>query len=370
MYNSNIDTFHNSIALHTAFYNFSYEGLDRRSELLALLGVNHFFTDADNFYTPAGFDIKEAEMVSAGRHIQAWKPSTEYSLFSLFENTISSGEYETLTPYERQQILLQACVLDTTSSTATGNKQQIDSNTIPYTISFKDGLILQDHLIQVSEGGSALTLSFSPQKDGELYLYFDNLVFDNGRDTSCTLKIEAFSGESIISNMSQSLTVGTKLHHMYGGKHNWLINLGLLPDSADSVRITFRNTGNYSFNSILLYNRSTTSILDNIGQLKKGADQVHLSPDQYSISVDTDRFEFLFAAIPYEKGWRAFDNGNPVDIQRADVAFMAIPLDPGHHEIVFQYHNTALTAGLLISFVFVSGYVLMLLHQHRRAKCS
>ena len=314
IYNSNIDNFHNSIALHTDFNNFSYEGLDRRSELLALLGVNHYFMTTDNPYFPVGFDTIEAETDSAGTVLQAATPAEGYSLFTLFSKTISNEDYNLLSPYERQQALLQACVLDLPADSGTDDLN-IDSAEIPYTITSE-------------ENGTCLTISFPPQDSGELYLYFDNLHYSNGDSTTCKLQIEAFNQGCPIVGSEQSLTIANNKHHMYGGKHNWLLNLGLIPEQVDMIRITFANP-NCTYNSLKVYNRAIASIIANLAQLNHDITSVTPAANEYRVTLDCSNEETLFAAIPYDKGWRAYDNGEAVDIQRADVAFMAITFQFG-----------------------------------------
>lgn len=356
IYNSNIDAFHNSIALHTDFINFSYEGLDRRSELLALLGVNHFFTTSDQSCLPVGFDSMEAQTISGGKEILSYKPKKDNSLFTLFKNVISYEDYNSLSPYERQQALMQACVVDTHSANTSSRNLKIEDNELLWDIKTSSGLKMQENAIVVSERNGELSLALPAQESGELYLYFDNIVFDSDSATTCTIKIEAYSGNNKLDDMTQTLTVGTKLHHMYGGRHNWLLNLGTVQEPVDTILITFRNPGNYTFNAIKVYNRPLSSIIDNIEALKHKVDDISFAADSFSLSVTAEQTEHLFAAIPFDKGWRAYDNGKPIDIQRADVGFMSVELTPGEHVIVFQYHNQSLVLGIIISLIALFSY--------------
>lgn len=359
LYNSSIDDFHNSIALHTEFHNFGYAGLDRRSELLALLGVNHFFTEtaAASTELPLGFDIREAEMTSGGRQICAYRPSDDYSLFSFFRDTISREEYEKLTPVERQQVLLQACVLDTASRQTQAANLKIEDTAVPYRFAESGGLAAENGQVLAADPYAFIVLRFAPQTEGELYLSFENLVFENGDDTGCWIDVEALSDDEVVDRMTQSLYLGTNRHHMYGGKHNWLLNLGYIGEPIDALRIIFRDTGTYSFRNIYVDARSPASVLENIARLQRGVQQVSFSPDAFSLTVNTEEDGLLFTAVPYDRGWQATDNGEPVEIQCADLAFMAVKLGPGTHNLVFRYHNQSLIIGLVISLVALTGYI-------------
>ena len=370
LYNSDIDAFHSSVALHTGFNNFTYNGADRRSELLALLGVNHFFAEKDFSGFPLGFEETEAETIAGGTEIESRKPEKETSLFTRFSETLSLEDYEKLSAYERQQALLQACVLDNRKESSALKTLVLDGEEIPYQISFESGLSLTNSGVQVSDEGSGLILSFPAQQDedGELYLCFDNLVYEYGDATAGSLKAEALWKKEKVNNDPQKLSIGTKAHHMYGGKHNWILNLGEISDSVDGIRIVFNNIGTYSFDAMRIYVRNRESALQNIERLNHDVSNVGISTNKFAVTVDNYEKEYLFASVPWDEGWSAYDNGMAIPIEKADIAFMAVELEPGHHEVVFQYHNTVIRMGLITSGLALAGYILFLWIERRRAQ--
>lgn len=368
MYNSNIDAFHSSVALHTSYNNFTYNGADRRSELLALLGVNHFFAEKDFSGFPMGFKEREAETVTGGAEIESRKPIYKTSLFSRFTKTISREDYEKLSAYERQQALLQACVLESGVGSTALEEMVLDREEIPYQISCGSGLSLINNKAQVSDEGSSLILSFPAQQDGELYLCFDNLVYEYGDATAGSLNAEALWKEEKVNDDPQKLNIGTKVHHMYGGKHNWILNLGEISDSVDGIRIVFNNIGTYSFDAVRIYVRDRESALQNIERLNHDVSNVSFAPNKFMVTVDNLEKEYLFASVPWDEGWSAYDNGMAIPIEKADIAFMAVELEPGHHEVVFQYHNTVIWIGFIISALALAGYILFLWIERRRAQ--
>ena len=58
----------------------------------------------------------------------------------------------------------------------------------------------------------------------------------------------------------------------------------------------------------------------------------------------------LFTTIPYDKGWKAYVDGRekPVNTVLED-SFIALRIEEGEHEIVFEYEAPGKTAGILIS---------------------
>ena len=83
------------------------------------------------------------------------------------------------------------------------------------------------------------------------------------------------------------------------------------------------------------------------------------SEDHLLIDVSSSEDGFLFLPIPYEKGWKAYSNGQQLNILIADYGFMAIPLLPGTSHIELQFHIPYLKIGAYISCVglFILGTI-------------
>ncbi len=97
------------------------------------------------------------------------------------------------------------------------------------------------------------------------------------------------------------------------------------------------------------------------------------APENSSIvsgKVYSETDNYLYAAIPYEDGWEAFVDGKEVDIIKANVAFSAIELDAGNHNIEFRYTTPMLDEGLIISsigiIIFASWFVLLCINEAKR----
>ena len=59
----------------------------------------------------------------------------------------------------------------------------------------------------------------------------------------------------------------------------------------------------------------------------------------------------VFFSIPYEEGWSATVDGQPVPIEKVNVGFMAVPVPGGDeaHTIRFTYHTPGLATGIKVS---------------------
>ena len=72
---------------------------------------------------------------------------------------------------------------------------------------------------------------------------------------------------------------------------------------------------------------------------------------QGSLVTMNDRM--LCIAIPYQKGWKAWVNGEETKISKANGIYMAIPLKAGHNGILLHYTIPGLKEGAMVSSVTI-----------------
>lgn len=99
----------------------------------------------------------------------------------------------------------------------------------------------------------------------------------------------------------------------------------------------------------------------------------------YAFTTDTQGFtckillpkeNLVFLSVPFDEGWSATVNGEPVQIEKADIGFMAVRVPAGDSEIRFTYRTPGLTAGLAVSGVsllVLAGYLLLSRQLRRKA---
>ena len=64
-----------------------------------------------------------------------------------------------------------------------------------------------------------------------------------------------------------------------------------------------------------------------------------------------DKTKYAFFSVPYDRGFKAYVNGNKVEILKTN-GMMAIPLEKGINKIKFVYMNYDLVIGLISTIVF------------------
>ena len=360
VYNDNIDQFHSALAMNNGISScFSYDGLDRRSELEALMGVNHYFTIGDNPVKPVGFDQLEAETLVDGKRLESYKPDKNNSLFYSFDKTVSYDEFNSLSPYEKQQVLLQACVVASDKANTSVRNLNIQNDEIDYELIPLDGVSIEGDSINVANAGNQMELRFPNQSAAEIYLYLDTVNFENGEALSYSINLQGYKDDRAVSNLDSRYSAFTYYSSLYGGKLNWLLNLGYTDYDVNKLVITFNDAGTYTIKDIKLYARNYVDILNNISALKRTAENVSISNNHISCDVSLEQPETVFTSIPYSSGWKAYDNGRRIDVEKTDIAFMSFDLDSGEHHIELVYRTPGLYTGIVVTVISIVVFVFL-----------
>lgn len=149
-------------------------------------------------------------------------------------------------------------------------------------------------------------------------------------------------------------------HHMYGGKNDWAVNTGTTDFERHTIALRFEDAGTYSFDSFGLYGTDVSKVQEDIRELSASSAHIVRSGDNsYEFMANaTEENEYLYMRIPYSKGWKAEVDGAPVEIERANLGFMAIPISEGSHSISISYETPYLTIGSALSIVGLSVLIL------------
>lgn len=89
----------------------------------------------------------------------------------------------------------------------------------------------------------------------------------------------------------------------------------------------------------------------------------------FTSEIHLDRENLVFYSVPYESGWTAYVNGEPAEIVKANVGFMAVRAPAGDNTITFRYHTPGLYEGgavTLIGAILLAGYWLMIRRYRKR----
>ena len=86
----------------------------------------------------------------------------------------------------------------------------------------------------------------------------------------------------------------------------------------------------------------------------------------FTAAITLDKPNLVFFSVPYEAGWSAQVNGQPVDVERVSYGFMAVEAPAGENVITFSYETPGLRVG---AWLTGGGAVLLVLYLLLTRKC-
>ncbi len=69
--------------------------------------------------------------------------------------------------------------------------------------------------------------------------------------------------------------------------------------------------------------------------------------------------QLVFTSIPYDKGWKAYVDGQQVQPQKVMDSLMAIEMNAGNHHIELKYTPPGFALGMVISVISVVAFILL-----------
>lgn len=366
IYNDNIDRFHRLLALLTPPWVTQYLNLNRRAELAALLGVEYFIGDIKHsFLLPVGYDkqSREQDCVIA-------RPEFKTSLVYGFENAIRLDDFMQLSPFARQQALLQAVVLENPSKFVPLEQLQIKENDLAYELKSDAGNPIMSDNINISQFDPYVNIYTEPMSHGEIYLYFnhlENLDYIKKYILGYLLGFAGFEDNIAHSEIQGVLKATTGVSHTYGNKHEWLINLGYTENKINRIRMVFNILGKYETSALKMYLRSKEDILQNISRLKPLGENFKLKNNKFEFDLNNDKEQYIFMSVPYSKGWKAKVNNQETPLIKTDIAFMSLLLPAGKHHVELKYETPYLRLG---GFISLSIWLLLGIMLYRKRRKS
>lgn len=391
VYSPSIDEFVTSLGLpDDEGANNRYGALNARSMLDALLGVKYFYAkDVEVPLMPAQF--ADSSALASGVDVFG----APYSLYETDQVAplafspscyITRSEYEALDTVDRQKALLQAVVIEDDDAAAVeaaglahAEGLELDSEEIPYEVVATEGLTIDGTHIDVRCEGASMTLAYDNDADAETYLDVQGLTFkgalyrelmDEGTYEGLSLlgkaKLlvkDAYDWRLTRSEMrvnSQGTTTSAYLindaDEMYGGKENFTIKLGRTEDGRTTVTVWFAGMGTYDFDSLRLVRQPLDDLDGEVAQMQAaGARDIAIEDNGISYTSTSEEGGLLFVSTTYSNGWSATVDGEPAEVLKADVGFVAVAVPAGEHEVRLSYETPYLRAGAALSLVGAAG---------------
>jgi uncharacterized membrane protein YfhO len=89
-----------------------------------------------------------------------------------------------------------------------------------------------------------------------------------------------------------------------------------------------------------------------VDSLRQDAFQMtFFSQNKIQGTVALQKEKLLFFTIPFDKGWKAFDNGAPLTVQQVNIGFSGVLLGAGAHQLELRFEPAVFRAGVIVSIL-------------------
>ena len=356
-YNNNIDKYHSELGVCAEGINFSYKDLASRTILDTLAGVKYYMVPkASNQSTAYNFNNPDNIVSTYENYKNSYNVYQGENILPLaytYSSYIPTQDYQAKTPIQKQESLLQGVVLD--DSTLPKTKVKHLSQNIDFEVIGANGAVFEEGKIKATRPNSTITLQVDGLTNSETYLYFNNLKYESASDIELMDKVEfenqpwyvqiykkmknlkpkyvhqyTISATNNLNLTPKLITNQTVNNHMYGGKNDWLMDMGFTPDGVQTINITFSETGYYSYDDMQVQCQPMDNFDSSVSALKETpVEDLEFSTNKITATVKNTEACALYLSVPYSTGWSATVNGVPAEIKKANTAFMAIELPEG-----------------------------------------
>ncbi len=388
-----ISDFINSLYLNCP-KDYDYDGVESRAGLEAIAAVRYYIAGEEgNAYVPAGFKKIREEDTPSG-HASLYENENALPLGFAAQGMIRRSVFDGERVTGRQNALMTGVVLndEDVSSLAAKGYRETDftdgSRDVLKKISADGDIDLSQDSFTVRRNGT-VTVTFEGTEDSETWLYFKGLEFegfkerekyDDGAWAGLTpfeqakvLNKNTTDGRPSVSSMMVTLDGRGQIIEFYNprndyycGRKNFLINLGKTGSGEKEAVIAFRESGIYSFDSLEVRSQENESILGKIQDLgKEVMTDTEVNGDQVRGNISVGNDSLLMLSIPYSKGWKAFVDGKLTDLYRADLMYMAVPVEKGSHSILLQYETPFLRTGACLTLAGILLFIVVIF-THKR----
>ncbi|OPJ60331.1 YfhO family protein [Clostridium oryzae] len=312
--------------------------LDNRTTLNALASVKYFLSSAkQHSAVPYGYEpIKKMHL--AEDQITLYKNKYFLPLGYTYTSSIKASDFEKLDLIDKQQVMLEKVILEDDINIGGNDKKLYSSKVIK--VPYKE-IRNQKIDIKYYRPYHVHNYSFKTVPNSEVYVVIKNVKFTGASkfyliaETDNTIKFAKFynKGEAY-----------------YFGRKNAVINLGYFKNSISDFMLYVNKAGELSYDEMNIVCVPMNDYADKINVLKdERLENISVSNNTVSGNITIRQNKILYLSIPYSSGWKVKVDGKNALIYKANIMYMAVPLQKGNYNVELTYCTPGLKTGAAIS---------------------
>ena len=375
---------------------------DNRSNLDYLFGVKYFLGNnaaEKNAGGYAGYGYEKSETIDG---VEVLKTDNCIGLGTAFSQYITESELMEYPEIVRDQVLLQAVVVaDDQANDLEGmkhaNKSDIKTSidSVDITLTTKKNITIDEDnkTITVADGKGRFWVNIPEVKNCQLVLSFEgfhrqNFTYEDAlaigsddveqpktafarwvgshsyRDTGDFKIITKFNGIKKYCYCEKGSPRG------FNDVENYNINLGYGNIIGGRALVRLGTRGVYTYDAIKVYAIPMDVLAENAESLEKTSYKIDsYTGDSVNGTVSTDEDSLLFLSIPYDKGWKATLDGEPVaTISDVNIGFTGIKIPAGDHELKLSYSHWGMKVAIAGTFVGLAGLTIIIIRRRKHGR--
>jgi len=386
LYNQHVDDLRKETGLSEWQSNYHFTGSDLRFAFDMLTGGKYYVCHTNELWkVPFGY---EGPIAKQGKY-QLYETDRALPVAFSTRKVVDAESYAQLDMVQKTRALLQGCVLQNAYDLGCDAVVPTFDAYEPETqVVASGGIAFGEKDAKVTSGDNDIAFSFAPASGCEVYLVIENLSFEPfdyaeygemlaGSAIQKTLKLLTYNPPGNCEfrvkagDRVETYRLSTDRDAEFSGKKNWVINLGYFSEPVSELHLSFVDAGNYAYDSVRVVCQPVDGMAKDVSELDDGAlSDLRMEGNEMSAKVtvaDDASPEIAMFTVPYSTGWTATVDGKPVEVMRADTAFMAVKVEgAGEHEIVFSFESPYLRTGAYLTLAGLLAFVAVCVFERRR----
>ncbi len=388
-YNQRVDDYRQELGMSDHYRNYSFVGNDSRIALEAFAGVKYFIAkESDEWRVPYGFE-KMKGVTADGSDYLVYQSKQTIPVGFLSDKVVSRSDYDKLSMVEKQNALISGIVVK--PDDLTGSYEAVAPEPLAERVEYKvgktDGLSIEGNIIVTTKADATMVLEIEGKPKSETYVAIDEMLFSAhspartaelaGNEVSALVRLKdllwnpvtTYAVDFAAGKHHRSVTMATPEAVGYGGREDWVVNMGYSDKGKTEIQLKFAQSGTYTFDDLAVYCQPVDPILPKIDEMGKTPfDELKLGTNRVeaTATLKDDASKLAFFSLAYTPGWTATVDGKEAPIVNADTAFMAVELSgQGSHEVVFTYVTPGLREGAILTVVGIIAFVVVVVVSRR-----
>ena len=344
---------------------------DSRSRINFLQNVKYYISknldyraknvkdDSLGYDAYSGIGYSQIKLPNTKTHV--FKSDIDTSIGYVFDKVISKSDYLKYDSVKREQILMNNLVLEDKDMKELASLKNNDvsksfekTTQIPYELDkdSKSVKIKKNKIIIKKPAKHVILKPKAAASNQELYLVIKGYKRKDIFKTSIKDNDKNYISRNIgKEHLLKGFCNAERINQGLQGVENYIVNLGFDNNPSGKIAITFKNPGEYSYDSMELVAVSSDKFYKEAQTL---SDQRLVTKtvknDLVEGTVNAKNDGLLYLSIIKNDGWKVYIDGKKVDkLYQVDTAFTGVKIKKGQHTIKLVYSTIGMPYTLIVS---------------------